>query len=78
MGQFVLQNFVIRAIKPPGKIFRIQKQITKIFFLFGSTRALSLNSCATQFPHYNSDPVDRLSQIREIKVAKHQWSRVDT
>ena len=78
MGQFVWQNFVIRAIKPQGKIFRIQKQITKIFFLLGSTRALSLNWCAAQFPHYNSDPVDRLSQIREIKVAKHQWSRVDT
>ena len=54
-------QFFARFCQPPGKIFRIQKQIKKILFRLGSTRAWRLNLCAAQFPHYNFDPVDGLS-----------------
>ena len=38
VGNF-LGHFVKSPIKPLGKIFRTQKQITKIFFPVGATRA---------------------------------------
>ena len=39
--------------------------IKKIFFLLGATSALSLNLCAAEFPHYNSDPVNGFHKSME-------------
>ena len=47
--------------------------MAKIFFPLGATRARSWNSRTAKYPHYNSVPVDRLSQICEIRGAKHQF-----
>ena len=47
-------NLWARYAKPP-------KNWKKIFFLLGATRAWSSNLCADEFPHYNTDPVKRVS-----------------
>ena len=44
-----------------GKHSEPKKQIAKIFCPFGATRAWSSNLWAAKFPHYNSDPVKRVS-----------------
>ena len=58
-----------RAIKPLGKIRRVQNNDLKnIFFLLGDAAVWSWNSCAAQFPHCNSEPVDRPLKMPEIKM----------
>ena len=82
------KNVLFRVQKYPKKTFRFlskgrlnlmakysepKKQIAKTFFPLGATRAWSSNLCAAEFPHYNSDPVKRVSWICDINGAKHLW-----
>ena len=55
---FVLPNFVKRAIKPLGTTFRSQKTD---FFFFSELQQLELGiRVELSFIHYDSEPVDRL------------------
>ena len=47
-----------------------KKQTIYIFFPLGAARAWSSNLCAAKFPYYNSDPVKRVLQIRDVNGAQ--------
>ena len=49
-----------------------RQRFAKIFSLLGAIRAWSLNLCAAEFPHYNSDPVNGFHKSRGLNSSdKH-------
>ena len=66
---FSLTNQLNLCAKP----YEPKIQIKKIFFPFRAIRSASSNLCAAKVPHLISDPIKRVSKIREMNGAKHHW-----